>query len=305
MRYELLGAIRLTEHDQEYPISSPKAAALLATLVIQAGRVVPTSQLLAELWPEAYPARAMGALHVYISQLRKLIRTPIEATSSIETCSPGYRLHTAGDQTDIALFWQDLANARTQLRSNTPHEALQTLNTALSRWRGPRALAGLRGGPLLNGFAAWTEESRLECLETRIEANLITHRHRETVGELIALIDSYPLRESFYKLLMLALYFSNRQADALHVYQRARNTVRTELGVEPCHSLRDLQQAILSSGPQLHDYLTHATTPAPNPVVSAAAPVTAPASAPAPATTLRHNGRPVRTSQHAKQPAPL
>ncbi|NUP48627.1 MAG: AfsR/SARP family transcriptional regulator, partial [Catenulispora sp.] len=257
MRYELLGAVRLTDQGDEYQVGSAKTGVLLSALLIRAGQVVPTSQLMTELWPQEPPAQAMGAVHVYVSQLRKLLRCSPSATSVIEACSPGYVLHTGSDERDFAVFWRRLRSARDLLRSGAAVEAAAESDAALDLWRGVRALGGLRGGPMVDGFTAWLQESRLECLELRIEANIAAGRHRETVGELYSLVDRHPLRESFYRLLMLALYRSNRQAHALRVYRRARTAVSDEFGVEPCPGLRDLQQAILSEDPRLRRAPAH------------------------------------------------
>lgn len=256
MRYEILGPIRLIDRGDEFRLSSAKADVLLATLAIRTGQVVPTSQLLTELWPEASPVQAAGAVHVYISQLRKLIRRPGSSTSVIKTCSPGYVLQTTSDEFDFLEFWEGMRRGRELLQAGAALEAADVLDEAINHWRGTSALGGLRGGPVVDGFAAWIEESRLECLELRIEANLIAQRHRLTVSDLYSLVAEYPLRESLYRLLMLALYFSDRQVDALSVYQTARAVVREELGVEPCQSLRDLQHAILAEDPDLRSALT-------------------------------------------------
>ena len=255
MRYELLGAVRLVDQGEEYTVGSAKTSVLLTALVVRSGQVVAASQLMAELWPQATPAQAMGAVHVYVSQLRKLIRQPGTSTSVIEACPPGYALHTASDELDFVQFWDRMRFAKTLLRCGAALEAAAELDTALDLWRGASALGGLKGGPMVVGFAAWLEESRLECIELRIAASIVAGRHRETIGQLFALIDSHPLRESFYRLLMLALYLSNRQAEALQVYQTARAAVRDELGVEPCPTLRDLQQAILSEDPALRSMM--------------------------------------------------
>jgi DNA-binding SARP family transcriptional activator len=107
-------------------------------------------------------------------------------------------------------------------------------------------LGDLRNGPIVDGFVTWMMESRMECLEMLADAHLRVGRHRELVGRLYSLTAENPLREAFYRQLMLALYRSERQADALKVYQSARATLNDELGLEPCKALRDLHQAILA-----------------------------------------------------------
>jgi SARP family transcriptional regulator, regulator of embCAB operon len=124
--------------------------------------------------------------------------------------------------------------------------ALTRFEEALSLVRGP-VLEYLAEGPVLGAFSAWVEEERLDCLEMSIEARTALGRHREVIGPLNGLIAHYPLRESFYRQLMLALYRSERQADALQVYRAAQRVLQTELGVQPCHALRRLHHAILTS----------------------------------------------------------
>src|SRR6185503_18952705 len=120
-------------------------------------------------------------------------------------------------------------------------------------WRGP-ALGDLRAGPIVEGFVTWLAEARLECLEMLADSHLELGRHRELVGRLYSLTAEHPLREAFYRQLMLALYRSERQADALKVYQMARKTLNEELGLEPCRSVQDLQRAILTADDQLDLY---------------------------------------------------
>ncbi len=129
-------------------------------------------------------------------------------------------------------------------------EAAACLEDALGLWHGP-ALGDLSNGPIIDGFVAWLMEARMECTEMLAEAQLQLGRHRELVGRLYSLAAENPLREAFYRQLMLALYRSNRQAEALKVYQMARKTLNDELGLEPCRGLRDLQRAILTDDDQL------------------------------------------------------
>ncbi|PRY34891.1 AfsR/SARP family transcriptional regulator [Umezawaea tangerina] len=225
-------------------ISAPKIELLLATLLIRAGHVVGFNQLIAELWGENPPRRADAALHVYVSQLRKLLRGDHDRPSPLVTRAPGYLLHV-DEERDITRFQRRLATGRALHRHGRHAEADAELTAALDLWHGP-ALGDVQGnGPVIRGFAASAEEARLECLELRIDTRLAMGGHRMVVGDLYGLISEYPLRETFYRQLMLALYQTDLQADALRVFRTARTVLDEELGVSPCRSLRDLHQAIL------------------------------------------------------------
>ncbi|MGW1752492.1 AfsR/SARP family transcriptional regulator [Streptomyces sp. NPDC002092] len=127
------------------------------------------------------------------------------------------------------------------------HEAaLEAFELALLLVRGP-VLDGMAEGPALSAFSTWVEAEQLDCLELSVESRTALGRHREVISLLDGLITQYPFRESFYRQLMLVLYRSERQAEALRVYRRAQQVLRAELGLEPCRSLRRLHQAILAS----------------------------------------------------------
>jgi DNA-binding SARP family transcriptional activator len=249
VRYEILGPLRVVDGNRTSVISARKIETVLALLLIRADQVVVPDQLMTELWGDRPPRRAMAGLHVYISQLRKFLHQAGQAESPVVTQSSGYLLRQGDDELDFQLFLRQVGEGRTQLRERRLEEASQVLDQALELWRGP-ALGDIRG-LVIDGFAAWLVEVRMECLEMLVEAQLQLGRHRELVGRLYSLTAENPLREAFYRQLMLALYRSERQADALKVYQAARKTLIAELGLEPCRALRDLQQAILANDGQL------------------------------------------------------
>lgn len=219
---------------------------VLATLLIHANQVVSTEQLIGEIWGEHPPRRATAAVYVYISQLRKLLSPQCGSSAPLATRSPGYLLSVESSDLDLHLFEQLVGEARQHVRSGRDEQACTALDAAMALWRGP-ALHELRNGPIINGFAIWLEEARLECTEMQIEANLRLGRHRETVSSLRELVRQHPLHEAFYRQLMLALWRSERRADALGVYHRARETLAKELGLEPSRQLGELQQAILGA----------------------------------------------------------
>lgn len=250
MRYEILGPLRVVDDNGSSSISARKIEILLAVLLIRADRVVTTDELIAEIWGEQVPRRATACLQVYISQLRKFLSRPGRPGSPIVTRLPGYLLRMGSDESDLHSFQHLASTGRTFLRQGRHAEASECFKRALGLWRGS-ALSDFSGGPIIVGYATWLAESRVECIEMLTDSQLELGLHRELVGRLYSLTAEYPLREAFYRRLMLALYRSECQADALEVYQLARKTLDDELGLEPCLALRDLQRAILRADAHL------------------------------------------------------
>ncbi len=242
MRYELLGPLRVSDGRGYHFLSAPKMETTLAILLVRAERVTTKDQLVTELWGESPPPRASAALHVYISQLRKFLGSG----EAIVTRPSGYVLRLRDAEYDVDDFQRAVAHGRLLLQTGRYEEALAQFEEALRLVRGP-VLDQAPEGPVLAAFAAWAEEERLDCLELSIEARTALGRHREVIGPLNGLVTQYPLRESFYRHLMLALYRSERRADALGVYRTAQRVLQAELGVRPCQALRRLHHAILTS----------------------------------------------------------
>ncbi|WP_218579169.1 AfsR/SARP family transcriptional regulator [Phytohabitans houttuyneae] len=246
----MLGPIRVLDGDTAHEVSARKIEVLLAVLLVRAGQVVAPGQLMTEIWGEDLPRRATAGLHVYISQLRKFLARPGQADSPIVTTQPGYVLRLGSDQLDVQDFKRLVADGRASRRAGLPEQAFTRYQEALALWRGP-ALGDQRSGPVLTAFAGWAELARLECAEELVECAFDLGRHREYVGYLYAMTTENPFREAFYRQLMLALYRSGCQAEALQVYQTARSVLNDEFGLEPCRTLRDLQRAILLGDPRL------------------------------------------------------
>ena len=244
MRYEILGPLRVTDGTQTLPVSGPKIRVVLATLLIRSGQIVPLEDLIGEVWGEHPPRRATAALYVYVSQLRKLLGA--DGEGPIHTETPGYVLRTGPDELDLQQFQTLAARGRQSMRDTRLDQARTAFEEALALWRGP-TLIELQNGPIVSGFALWLEEMRLECTELLVEANLRLGRHREQVGFLQGLVRDHPLYEAFHRQLMLALYHSERRADALMAYRSARTVLNRELGLEPGRRMRELHQSILRS----------------------------------------------------------
>jgi len=267
MRYEILGPLRLVDGGVTSAPSARKMAIVLGALLVRAEQIVSAEQLMAEIWHDDPPRSASASLYVHISQLRKFLHRP-GRPDPIATRRPGYVLHIGDDEFDVHDFQRLAKLGREHVRGGRHEEATDCFDEALRLWRGP-ALGDLRDGPIGSSFTTWLEETRLECLELRIESGLALGRHRELVGHLYSLTSENPLRETFHHQLMLALYRSERQADALAAYRSARAVLNEQLGLEPGRALRQLQQAILAADDRLDlqgprdKHKAHAATAAP------------------------------------------
>jgi predicted ATPase/DNA-binding SARP family transcriptional activator len=226
MDFRILGPLEVWSNGQTLDLGGQKQRALLAMLLLTANRVVARDRLIEALWEDQPPETAQKALQVYVSQLRKLL-----GRDRLVTKTPGYLVRVEPDELDLERF-QHLSDEG-------------KLDEALALWRGP-ALSDFAYQRFAQTEIARLEELHLVCIENRIERDLGHGVHAELVGELEALVQDHPLRERLRGQLMLALYRSGRQAEALDAYQQARHALVDELGIEPGRSLRDLHQAILN-----------------------------------------------------------
>jgi predicted ATPase len=226
VEFRILGPLEVMENGQALELGAQKQRALLAMLLLHANEVVSSDRLIEALWEDEPPETAQKALQVYVSQLRKLL-----GREKLETKAPGYRLRVQEGELDLERF-------RRLSSEGKPNEALVL-------WRGPPL-----GEFVYQSFAqaeiARLEELRLACLEERIERDLAQGRQAVLAGELEALVSEQPLRERLRGQLMLALYRSGRQADALESYQEGRRLLVEELGIEPSRELQELHRAILN-----------------------------------------------------------
>jgi DNA-binding SARP family transcriptional activator len=256
MRVGLLGPLTLRRGGQLITPSAPKLRQVLSLLVLQANSVTRVDQLVEELWEESPPPSALTTVQTYIYQLRKLLKLADKRGSGAE--SPVLLSHPGGyilqlralTDIDAYLFEQLAERGRTELLAGQVPAAADTLRVALGLWRGG-VLEGVSTGPLLYAQVARLEERRRTVLGLRIEADLQLGRHQEITGELASLVSGEPTREDFSAKLMLALYRCGRRADALQVYQRIRNTLVEELGLDPAAELQRLHQLMLAADPAL------------------------------------------------------
>jgi len=238
LEVRLLGPIAASRAGEPVALGGPKPRTLLALLALEPGRVVSVDRIVEALWPGDPPETSSHAVQVYVSQLRKALGP------AIATRAPGYELELAPERVDVHRFARLAQEGRAALHADDAAGAEGALREALALWRGP-ALADFLYEPFAQTEIARLEELRTVVLEERIDADLALGRHAELAAELEALVQSQPLRERPRAQLMLALYRSGRQADALAAYRAARETLVEELGIDPGPELRELEAAIL------------------------------------------------------------
>jgi len=256
MQFRVLGALEVFDHDRPLDLGAIKQRSLLALLLLNANEVVSTDRLIAELWGDSPPTTVAKSVQVYVSRLRKEI-----PGDRLVTRPPGYVLRVGPAELDLEVF----ERLRREARGLPPGAAAETLRDALALWRGP-PLGDLAYEPFAQAEIARLEELRLAALEERIDADLADGRHADLVGELRARVAEQPLRERLRAQLMLALYRSGRQAEALDAYQHARRELLDDLGLEPCAALKRLERAILEQDPALD--LEHETGPTRRPTAA-------------------------------------
>jgi DNA-binding SARP family transcriptional activator len=244
MQYRLLGALEVQAGDRPVPLGGAKQRALLGLLLVNANQVVSRDRLIDELWGEKPPPSVVQSVQVYVSRLRKLL-----PPDTLLTRATGYVLEVDPKDVDLSCFERLLAEGRKALAAHDPQRATEVLHEALDLWRGP-PLAEFAFEPFAQAVIGRLEELHLAALEDRIEADLELGRDAELIAELEALIAENPHRERLRGQLMLALYRSERQAEALEVYRRGRCTL-DELGIEPSAVLQQLEKAILNHDPSL------------------------------------------------------
>jgi predicted ATPase/DNA-binding SARP family transcriptional activator len=241
MEFRILGPFEALVDGRRVSLRAAKPRALLAILLLHASEPVSIDRLIADLWAGRAPATASKTLQTYVSQLRKAL-----GDRSILTGPVGYQVNVEGDGLDAHRFERLLVEAR----GAEPAVAGDRLREALALWRGP-ALVEFSFEPWAQVEIGRLEELRLDALQDRVEADLALGRSAELVAELEALIAEHPLHERLRGQLMIALYRSGRQADALAAYRVARETLVEELGIEPGSALRRLERGILDQDPGL------------------------------------------------------
>jgi DNA-binding SARP family transcriptional activator/tetratricopeptide (TPR) repeat protein len=252
LRFEILGPVRCWNGATEIDVGSPGQRAVLAALLIRRGRPMSRNELVDALWADDPPAGAANVVHKYVAGLRRALepdrpnRAPSRVVRSVQA---GYQIRNEGDQLDLDLFDAHVAAARRLSGGGAAQGALRELDAALALWQGP-PLGGIRGA-FVAVEGARLAELRLAIVDERAQTLLDLDRPADLVVDLPALIAEHPFRERLRSHLMLALYRNGRPADALAVYQDARQVMVAELGLEPGPELESLQRQILANDPSL------------------------------------------------------
>ena len=262
LEYRVLGSFEVRAGGRLVGLGGEKPRALLAILLLHRNEVVSADRLIDDLWGESPPETALRTVQSYVSRLRKALG-PNGASSSGEsesgrvanggvlvTRSRGYVLEVAPGELDLERFGELAERGRNALAAGNPDEAATVLREALGIWRGP-PLADFAYEPFAQAVIARLEELHLAAVEDRVEADLALGRARGLVGEVRDLVARHPLRERLRGQLMLALYRSGRQAEALEAYQEFRRTLSEELGLDPGPALQQLELSILARDPAL------------------------------------------------------
>lgn len=238
MEFRILGPLEVVSDGQPLAVAGGRPRALLAMLLLNANRTVARERLIDGLWGDTVPESGAKMVQIYVSHLRRVL-----PPSMLRTRPPGYLLELDPERLDLNRFLRLAAEGRAALAAGDPAEASGRLREALALWRGPAL--GEFSEPFAATEAAHLEELQLSALESRIDADLERGRAAELVGEIESLASAHPLRERLRGQLMLSLYRSGRQAEALAVFHDMRRTLDEQLGLHPSQALQQLQHAIL------------------------------------------------------------
>lgn len=248
MEYRILGPLEARHEGNALELKGMRQQTVLALLLVEANRVVPTDRLVTGVWNDHPPATSRSQIHICISALRRQLS---RGGGPVDTRAPGYRLRVADGELDLHAFEVRIAAGHAAVADGAPHRAVGEFRAALSLWTGT-AFSGI-GSRIVHGVAAGLNDKRLavqeKCLATELEHGI--GAPHELAGELASLVAAHPRRERLLYLLMTALYRAGRQAEALEEYRRARARFIGELGLEPGAELKGLYQRILAHDPAL------------------------------------------------------
>jgi YVTN family beta-propeller protein len=249
--FRILGPLEVYDGGRRVQVDGGQQRTLLALLLLRSNEVVPVDEIIDELWHSEPPPSATKSVHALVSKLRRTLEGKAGGggvgtgeNGVLLTHAHGYVLRVAAGELDLDRFQSLLEEGRRALAAGRPDEAAETIREALSLWRGA-PLAEFAHDSFAQVEIGRLEELRLSALEDRVEADLALGGHHELVSELEALAAENPLRERVHAQLMLSLYRSGRQAEALHAYQRTRRMLVDELGIDPGQALQRLEKAIL------------------------------------------------------------
>lgn len=245
MYFHVLGGLEVRASDIRINVKAPKQRAVLTTLLLDVNNEVPVDRLTLYVWDGRPPVAVQATLQSYIYRLRRSL-SPLDGVQ-LETGSASYTLQVDPAQTDVWYFRTAVARAHELVQDGDLDGAVRTFRQALSVWRG-RALAGI-SGEYFQQEAQFLEDERIAAHEELFSAELALGAHRKILPELQKAASIHRYHETFRAQLMLALYHSGRQAEALQVYDLIRRQLREDLGIEPGPALQDLHRAILDRVP--------------------------------------------------------
>jgi DNA-binding SARP family transcriptional activator/tetratricopeptide (TPR) repeat protein/DNA-binding CsgD family transcriptional regulator len=260
MQFGILGPLLVDDGTQVVPIRAARRRVLLAALLLRTNTVVSADELAEVLWDGRPPRGARGALHNHVMRLRQALGTT--AGSRLRTQSPGYVIDVGDDELDLHRFASLRDAGRAFARVRDWEQTARVMRTALTLQRG-QPLLDVPSELLQRNEGSRLVEMWVQTLEWRIDADLHLERHEELVSELRQLVRDHPLRERFHAQLMLSLYHSNRQAEALEVFHAVRRHLVEELGVEPGVDLQQAHRQILTAGPAAPEHRADQASAAP------------------------------------------
>jgi DNA-binding SARP family transcriptional activator len=252
VRFQLLGPVRGWRDDMELQLGPPQQRTLLAMLLLAGGRQVPLETMLDGLWGGDTPKTAVGTIRTYVSRLRDDLETRPgeEQDMPITSVGDGYVMKPGNFELDVDVFQSRLAEAKAARANQETAEAARLMRDALALWRGV-PLAGMPG-PYAESRRLHLSDLCMAALEEKLALDVVTGEHAAAIPELRALLREYPFHEGLAETLMLALYKSSRQADALAVFGDMRHRLRDDLGVDPGPAMREMHQRILRADSELY-----------------------------------------------------
>ncbi|AJE81052.1 MULTISPECIES: AfsR/SARP family transcriptional regulator [Streptomyces] len=247
LTFSTLGPLCVRADGHDVTPTAPKVRQLLALLLARRNTVVPLAAIADELWSHCPPRSSTGTVQTYAYQLRRALPDEEGAPQGgrLTTHPQGYVLQVATGECDLDEFGLLTLKGQTALAEDDSTGAARLLERALELWRGP-LFADVAQGPTLRGYAMRLDELHLQAQEMRITAQLRLGRHRHVVGELKELACAYPLHEWFQGTLIIALERCGRRNEALQTYQRLREVLREELGLDPSPGLQRIRQHVLT-----------------------------------------------------------
>jgi SARP family transcriptional regulator, regulator of embCAB operon len=256
IKFGILGPVEIYDEVRLRRIrpNSRLQRSLLVALLVRGGSVVPSTNLVYELWGDDVPRKAANALQAHVTRLRRVLRQsePVRGPDRITSGLGGYALRVAPAETDAWHFLAMTAEAK-RVAGHDPLRAVEVFRAALGLWRGTPTEGEITGVISANKIKQLAEE-RMAATEALYDACLNANLHDQVVGELEAVCAEHPFRERFYDQLMVALYRCGRQAEALAVYERARGLLVRKLGLEPSPALTQRMQEILAHSPSLRSH---------------------------------------------------